>query len=205
MIWQRKLRWQRFLMLPTLANIHRGVKLLQFVKPRELSIENRRFSCYPLSVSGKLKSPAELVAIRAAAKSAGKQVVFTNGCFDLLHRGHVQILRGAKSCGEVLIVAINTDRSVRAIKGPSRPVLSETDRAELIGAMEMVDYVVIFDETEPTNLIELLKPDVLVKGGDWGQDKIVGSEIVQKYGGKIAVIPYLQGSSTSEIIERIRG
>lgn len=153
----------------------------------------------------KLKSAAELVAICAAAKKNGKKVVLTNGCFDLLHRGHVQILRGAKNCGDILIVAVNTDRSVRAIKGPLRPVLSESDRTELIAAMEMVDYVILFDETEPTRLIELLKPDVLVKGGDYGRDKIVGSDIVEKYGGKIEVVPYLPGSSTSEIIERIRG
>ena len=156
-------------------------------------------------MSGKLKSAAELVAIRAAAKNDGKQVVFTNGCFDLLHRGHLHILRGAKSYGDVLIVAINTDRSVKAIKGRHRPVLSETDRAELIAAMEMVDYVILFDEIEPTKLIELLEPDVLVKGGDWSMDKIVGSDIVKKYGGKVAAIPYLPGFSTSEIIERIRG
>jgi D-beta-D-heptose 7-phosphate kinase/D-beta-D-heptose 1-phosphate adenosyltransferase len=156
-------------------------------------------------VSGKLKSAAELMAIRAAAKNNGKRVVFTNGCFDLLHRGHVQTLRGAKDCGDILIVAVNTDRSVRAIKGTHRPVLTETDRAELIAAMEMVDYVILFDEIEPTKLIELLEPDVLAKGGDWSVDKIVGSDIVQKYGGKVAVIPYLPGLSTSEIIDRIRG
>ena len=151
----------------------------------------------------KLKSAAELVAICTTAKDNGKKVVLTNGCFDLLHRGHVQILRGAKNYGDILIVAMNTDRSVKAIKGPLRPVLSEKDRIELIAAMEMVDYVVLFDETEPTRLIELLKPDVLVKGGDYGRDEIVGSDIVEKYG-QTAVVP-LPGSSTSEIIERIRG
>lgn len=153
----------------------------------------------------KILDKAAIVQERLRLRGEGKRLVFTNGCFDLLHRGHVQTLRGAKDCGDILIVAVNTDRSVRAIKGTRRPVLTETDRAELIAAMEMVDYVILFDEVEPTKLIELLEPDVLAKGGDWSVDKIVGSDIVQKYGGKVAVIPYLPGSSTSEIIDRIRG
>ena len=153
----------------------------------------------------KLKNVEELAAIRAAAKKSGKKVVFTNGCFDILHSGHVRILRGAKNYGDVLIVAVNTDRSVTAIKGAGRPIVPQADRAELIAAMEMVDYVILFDEDEPTGLIAELKPDVLVKGGDWGREKIVGAEIVEQYGGTVAVVPYLDGRSTSEIIERIRG
>jgi rfaE bifunctional protein nucleotidyltransferase chain/domain len=155
-------------------------------------------------VIGKLKNLGELEAIASEARRAGKTVVFTNGCFDLLHRGHVHILREAKGKGDILIVGINSDRSVRGIKGPARPILAETDRIELIAAMEMVDYVVSFDESAPRKLIEAIKPDVLAKGGDWGQDGVVGADIVEREGGRVAVIPYLKGFSTTEIIERIR-
>lgn len=154
---------------------------------------------------GKVKSLDELKRIAEQARRNRKTVVFTNGCFDLLHRGHVHALREAKALGDILIVAINSDRSVKAIKGPDRPVLSESDRAELIAAMEMVDYVALFDEPDPYDLIRAVRPNVLVKGGDWGPDQIVGADIVEQDGGKVAVIPYLKGFSTTEIIERIRG
>lgn len=157
------------------------------------------------SVSGKLKTVEALQAIAAQARASGKKIVFTNGCFDLLHRGHLHILRQAKAFGDILIVALNSDRSVKGLKGAGRPILSESERAELIDALEMVDYVVLFDEPDPYNIIAALKPDVLAKGGDWGPDKIVGSDIVEQNGGRIAVIPYLQGFSTTEIIERIKG
>jgi D-beta-D-heptose 7-phosphate kinase/D-beta-D-heptose 1-phosphate adenosyltransferase len=140
----------------------------------------------------------------ADAKRRGATVVFTNGCFDLLHRGHLHVLRAAKACGDILIVAVNSDRSVNTIKGASRPVLPESDRAELIAALEMVDYVVLFDEPDPYRLIETLRPDVLAKGGDWSENQIVGADIVRQSGGRVAVIPYLKGFSTTEIIERIR-
>jgi D-beta-D-heptose 7-phosphate kinase/D-beta-D-heptose 1-phosphate adenosyltransferase len=156
------------------------------------------------SVTGKLKNLGELAAIASEARRAGKTVVFTNGCFDLLHRGHVHILREARAMGDILIVGVNSDRSVRGIKGPKRPILGETDRSELIAAMEMVNYVVLFDEADPRKLIEAIKPDVLAKGGDWGPDGVVGADIVEQTGGKVAVIPYLKGFSTTEIIERIR-
>lgn len=158
-----------------------------------------------MTVSGKVKSLDELKRIADQARRDGKTVVLTNGCFDLLHRGHVHILREAKALGDILIVAINSDRSVKAIKGPSRPVLSESDRTELLAAMEMVDYVALFDEPDPYDLIAAVRPNVLVKGGDWGSDQIVGADIVKRNGGKVAVIPYLKGFSTTEIIERIRG
>ena len=158
-----------------------------------------------MTVSGKVKSLDELKRIADQARRDGKTVVLTNGCFDLLHRGHVHILREAKALGDILIVAINSDRSVKAIKGPSRPVLLESDRTELLAAMEMVDYVALFDEPDPYDLIAAVRPNVLVKGGDWGSDEIVGADIVKRNGGKVAVIPYLKGFSTTEIIERIRG
>jgi rfaE bifunctional protein nucleotidyltransferase chain/domain len=158
----------------------------------------------PDDVPGKLKSIDEIAEIAAAARKHGQRVVFTNGCFDLLHRGHVHILRQAKAAGDLLIVGVNTDRSVKSIKGAARPVVSEIDRVELIAAMEMVDYVVLFDEPDPTKLIAAIKPEVLAKGGDWSSDQIVGRELVEQHGGRIAVIPYLKGFSTTEIIERIR-
>jgi rfaE bifunctional protein nucleotidyltransferase chain/domain len=155
-------------------------------------------------VSGKLKTLAELTAIADQARQAGKIVVFTNGCFDLLHRGHVHILRQAKAGGDILIVGINSDRSVQSIKGPKRPILPQSDRIELIAALEMVNYVIVYDEPDPYKLIAAIKPNLLAKGGDWSADKIVGADIVEREGGRVTVIPYLPGNSTTEIIERIR-
>ena len=156
------------------------------------------------SVADKIKTVDEIAAIATEAKKNGRRVVFTNGCFDLLHRGHVHILRQAKAAGDLLIVGMNSDSSVKSIKGPARPILPEIDRVELIAAMEMVDYVVLFDEPDPYQLIATIKPNVLAKGGDWSSDKIVGADIVERDGGRVAVIPYLKGFSTTEIIERIR-
>ena len=141
----------------------------------------------------------------AGAKTEGKKVVFTNGCFDLLHRGHLHLLREAKKLGDILIVAINNDLSVKKIKGPKRPILPEADRAELIGALEMVDYVTLFDEADPYRLIKQLQPDVLVKGGDWTREKIIGGDVVEKAGGRVVAVPYLEGYSTTEMIERMCG
>jgi D-beta-D-heptose 7-phosphate kinase/D-beta-D-heptose 1-phosphate adenosyltransferase len=155
-------------------------------------------------VSGKLKTLDELIKIAAQARRNGKSVVFTNGCFDLLHRGHVHVLRQAKAAGDLLIVAINSDQSVKAIKGPTRPVAAEIDRLELIAAMEMVDYVILFDEPDPSKLITAIKPNVLAKGGDWGADEVVGADIVERQGGRVLLVPYLKGYSTTEMIERIR-
>jgi rfaE bifunctional protein nucleotidyltransferase chain/domain len=155
-------------------------------------------------VSDKLKTLDELIEIAAQARRNGKSVVFTNGCFDLLHRGHVHVLRQAKAAGDLLVVAINSDQSVKAIKGPTRPVAAEMDRLELIAAMEMVDYVILFDEPDPSKLITAIKPNVLAKGGDWGADGVVGADIVEREGGRVVLVPYLKGYSTSEIIERIR-
>jgi D-beta-D-heptose 7-phosphate kinase/D-beta-D-heptose 1-phosphate adenosyltransferase len=140
----------------------------------------------------------------AEARANGKVVVFTNGCFDLLHRGHVHLLREAKALGNLLIVGINSDVSVQALKGKSRPILSETDRIELIAAMEMVDYVVMFTEPDPLHVISVLRPDILVKGGDWSPERIIGADVVEAEGGKVAVIPYVKGFSTTEIIDKVR-
>ncbi|HSE87955.1 MAG TPA: D-glycero-beta-D-manno-heptose 1-phosphate adenylyltransferase [Candidatus Binatia bacterium] len=155
-------------------------------------------------MSDKVKGLDDLKAIIASARTNGKIVVFTNGCFDLLHRGHVHLLRSAKALGDLLIVAINSDQSVKSIKGPTRPVRSETDRLELIASMEMVNYVLLFDEPDPYNLISVLRPNILVKGGDWPAEEVIGGDIVQENGGKVVVIPYLKGFSTTEIIAKIR-
>jgi rfaE bifunctional protein nucleotidyltransferase chain/domain len=155
-------------------------------------------------VPGKLKSLEEIKAIVVDARTNGKKVAFTNGCFDLLHRGHVHVLRAARACADLLIVGINSDQSVKQIKGPTRPVLPESDRCELLGAMEMVDFVVLFNEPDPHNLISAIRPDVLVKGGDWHTEKIIGSDLVEEAGGRVVVVPYIKGFSTTEIIERIK-
>jgi rfaE bifunctional protein nucleotidyltransferase chain/domain len=155
-------------------------------------------------VREKICEIAALKKVLAEARSAGKKVVFTNGCFDILHRGHLHLLREAKKLGDLLVVALNSDSSVEAIKGPDRPVLSESDRAELIAALEMVDYVILFGERDPSRLIRELRPNVLVKGGDWEKQAIVGADIVESAGGKVAVVEYLGGYSTTDIIERMR-
>jgi D-beta-D-heptose 7-phosphate kinase/D-beta-D-heptose 1-phosphate adenosyltransferase len=156
-------------------------------------------------VPGKLKSLEELKSVALQAKARGQKIVFTNGCFDILHRGHLHLLREAKALGDLLIVAVNSDRSVQQIKGSARPVISEAGRAELIAALEMVDYVTLFDEIDPCRLIEEIRPDVLAKGGDWSRDQVIGGDIVERGGGEVAVIPYMKGFSTTEIIERVRG
>lgn len=151
----------------------------------------------------KIREISELKRIVARARSEDKKVVFTNGCFDLLHRGHLHLLREAKKLGDLLVVGLNSDSSVQAIKGPHRPILPESDRAELIAALEMVDYVVVFSEADPRRLIAELTPDVLVKGGDWAKETIVGADVVESAGGTVVVVPYLGGYSTTEIIERM--
>ena len=170
----------------------------------ELSIENPGFSCYPWNVSEKLKSLDELKGLITAAKTKGEIVVFTNGCFDLLHRGHLHLLREAKALGDLLVVAVNSDRSVKMIKGPARPIVSETDRLELIAALEMVNYALLFDEPDPYNIVSILRPNIIVKGGDWSAAEVVGGDLVQRNGGKVVVVPYLKGFSTTEIIAKIR-
>ena len=138
------------------------------------------------------------------ASHPGLKIVFTNGCFDLLHVGHVRYLQEARSLGDRLVVALNTDRSVSAIKGPERPVQHQEDRAEIMAALGCVDYVTLFDEETPLKIIELLEPDVLVKGGDWSVDKIVGAPSVLKRGGRVESLKFQNGRSTSSIIDKIK-
>jgi D-beta-D-heptose 7-phosphate kinase/D-beta-D-heptose 1-phosphate adenosyltransferase len=140
---------------------------------------------------------------RERLRQAGRSVVFTNGCFDLIHPGHVNYLQQARRLGDALIVALNSDRSVRELKGAKRPILNQDERAEVIAALGCVDYVTIFDEPTPREIIVALLPDVLVKGGDWGVDQIVGREEVEAAGGKVLSLPFIEGCSTSDVIERI--
>jgi D-beta-D-heptose 7-phosphate kinase/D-beta-D-heptose 1-phosphate adenosyltransferase len=145
-----------------------------------------------------------LISERDALRREGRSLVFTNGCFDLLHPGHVRYLAAARALGDALVVALNSDRSVRALKGEGRPILSEGERAEVVAALEAVDYVIVFDEETPRELIAELLPDVLVKGGDWRLDQIVGRSEVEAAGGKVLSLPYVDGASTTDIIERIK-
>ena len=138
------------------------------------------------------------------ARAAGKKVVITNGVFDLLHPGHVRYLQAARAQGDALIVAINSDRSVSAIKGPTRPLTHEAERAEVLDALACVDAVVIFDEDTPAEIIAAVQPDVLVKGADWAPDKIVGRDIVEARGGKVVLMPVEQGWSTTAILAKVQ-
>jgi rfaE bifunctional protein nucleotidyltransferase chain/domain len=137
------------------------------------------------------------------AKGQGKRVVFTNGCFDILHLGHIRYLSEAKKCGDYLIVGVNSDRSVRSIKGEDRPLIPERARAEMLAALCFVDGVVIFDEEDPLSLIEYLQPQVLVKGADWAEGEIIGADLVKSRGGEVKRIPLVPHSSTSDIIQKI--
>ena len=151
----------------------------------------------------KIKSIDRAGEERQLLKKSGRQVVFTNGCFDILHPGHIRYLGVARNQGDFLIVAINSDRSVRAIKGHRRPILEEHSRAEVIAALQSVDLVLIFDEDNPLAVIQRLLPDILVKGGDWAEDQIIGAETVRQNGGRVMSIPFETGFSTTKIIEDI--
>jgi D-beta-D-heptose 7-phosphate kinase/D-beta-D-heptose 1-phosphate adenosyltransferase len=151
----------------------------------------------------KIKSLVILKKIVSRLKNKGEKIVFTNGCFDLLHYGHVKYLEDAKSKGDILIVAINSDTSVRRIKGNKRPIVNEKDRLRTIAALESVDYVTLFREETPLGVIEQLKPDILIKGADWSKNSMVGGEFVLGYGGSISTIKLVKGRSTTNLIRKI--
>jgi len=155
-------------------------------------------------MSAKILNLDEVEALGAQLRRGGRIIVLTNGVFDLLHPGHVRYLQQARKEGDALIVAVNSDRSVRAIKGPNRPIVPERERAEVISALSCVDAVVLFDDETPRHIVDRLQPDVLVKGADWASDRIVGRETVEARGGRVVRIPLAPGYSTSRIIERIR-
>ncbi len=151
----------------------------------------------------KIRTLEDLKAECQTLKQGNKKIVFTNGCFDILHPGHTRYLEQARALGDYLIVGLNSDSSVRKIKGPERPILPQEARAEVLAALQFVDAVVIFDEPDPYRVIKTLVPDVLVKGGDWAEDEIIGSDIVKSAGGKVVRIPYVEGFSTTAILNRI--
>jgi D-beta-D-heptose 7-phosphate kinase/D-beta-D-heptose 1-phosphate adenosyltransferase len=156
-------------------------------------------------VMKKIKSRPELSAITQRLKNAGAKIVFTNGCFDLLHLGHVRYLREAKKLGDVLIVGLNSDSSVRILKGKPRPFISEMERAEVLASLACVDYVCIFPEKRPDELIKLVRPNVHVKGGDYNFDHLPEKKLVESLGGKVVIIPPIKGRSTTNIVEKILG
>jgi rfaE bifunctional protein nucleotidyltransferase chain/domain len=152
----------------------------------------------------KILSGDELLAERARLRAAGQRLVFTNGVFDILHVGHVRYLDAARALGDALVVAINSDASVRELKGPGRPLMNETERAEILAALRATSYVIVFDDVSPRTLIAELLPDVLVKGGDYALDEIHGREEVEAAGGRVVSLPFVEGVSTSAIIERMK-
>ncbi|NOX36568.1 MAG: D-glycero-beta-D-manno-heptose 1-phosphate adenylyltransferase [Calditrichaeota bacterium] len=152
----------------------------------------------------KIVSWEKLKTMRERWRAEKKTVVFTNGCFDLLHRGHVEYLARARELGDVLIVALNSDDSVRRLKGAERPILPQDDRAMILAALQMVDAVTLFEQDTPYELIREIVPDILVKGGDYKPDQVVGKDIVENAGGRVEIVPLVAGKSTSEVIERIQ-
>lgn len=155
-----------------------------------------------LSQTSRVLDNKNLAETIAKYRAQNKKIVFTNGCFDLLHIGHVKYLEQARTLGDLLIVGINTDASVRVLKGPTRPIQNENDRAEILAALKSVDHTVLFADETPLELIKKIKPDVLVKGGDWKPEQIVGSEFVMSYGGQVKSLQFVYGRSTTSIIEK---
>jgi D-beta-D-heptose 7-phosphate kinase/D-beta-D-heptose 1-phosphate adenosyltransferase len=151
----------------------------------------------------KIKSQKSLEKILARSRKRGKRIVFTNGCFDLIHPGHIRYLRRAKEAGDVLVIGLNSDASVRKLKGRGRPLMPQQKRAEVVASLESVDYVTVFSEPTPLKLIEKVRPHVLAKGGDWKRNAIVGKDFVESHGGRVRRIPYVKGYSTSQLIRRI--
>lgn len=158
----------------------------------------------PRKFAAKIQPPKKLAKLCAAARRRKQKVVFTNGCFDLLHKGHVTYLERARGLGDLLIVALNSDASVRRLKGEERPINGLADRAEVLAALESVDFVTWFDQDTPLELIRSLKPQVLTKGGDWKADQIVGGADVRSWGGRVKSLSFVPGRSTTEMIERVR-
>ncbi len=154
-------------------------------------------------MKSKIKTLHELRQALSGIRKTGGKVVFTNGCFDILHVGHTRYLKEAAALGDYLVVAVNSDDSVRGLKGDKRPIVPQEERAEIIASLQSVDYVTIFDEPDPYNVIEALQPDILVKGGDWSTEEIIGADIVEAAGGEVVRIPYIEGASTTNIVEKI--
>ena len=154
--------------------------------------------------TSKIATLNSLKDVCAEARRAGKTIAFANGCFDLLHPGHVTLLGAAKRLGDVLVVGLNSDTSVKRLKGPERPILSETDRAQVLGGLDAVDFVVLFEEDTPETLIAQIRPQVLVKGGDYTEENVVGAAFVRSYGGEVALVPLLPGRSTTSMVTKMK-
>jgi len=152
-----------------------------------------------------LYQPEELVSIVTKIRDKGGKTVFTNGCFDILHTGHVRYLSESKKLGDIQIVALNTDNSVKRLKGEARPINKLEDRAEVIAALRSVDYVTFFDEETPASILEIIRPDILTKGGDYLKEKVVGYDLLMSYGGEVIILDFVEGKSTTRIIEKSRG
>ncbi len=152
----------------------------------------------------KIKSLSVLSKVLARLRSKGKRIVFTNGCFDILHLGHIRYLKRAKKLGDILVIGLNSDRSVRLIKGAARPINRQSARAEILSALYFVDYVTIFNERTPKEVINKVRPDVLIKGGDWKAEDIVGASFVKSYGGAVVSLPFIKGYSTTSLIKKLR-
>ncbi len=187
-----------------LANLAAGIVVGKLgtstVSPDEL-----RHAAALQSVDGglKIRSRDALAPLLATARRQGRKVVFTNGCFDLLHVGHVRYLQKARQLGDLLVLGLNSDASIRRLKGPQRPLIGEEERAHILAALDCIDYVTIFDEDTPLELLEVLRPDILVKGGDYTPETVVGKELVESYGGRVELIQFVDGKSTTGIIEKI--
>ena len=153
----------------------------------------------------KLKKLSDLTRIITGLKARGERIVFTNGCFDIIHVGHVEYLSKAKDMGDVLVIGLNSDRSVKRLKGKDRPINREEDRSKVLSALYFVDYITIFNDETPDRLIRKIKPDILVKGGDWQMKDIAGASFVKSYGGKVATVPFVEGFSTTSLIEKMSG
>ncbi len=149
--------------------------------------------------------PLAELAQRLERERSGRTVVFTNGCFDILHAGHIRYLEDARALGDMLVLGVNSDSSTRRLKGPSRPIVPEDERAEAVAALRSVDYVTVFEEDTPVETIRILKPDIHVKGGDYRAGDLPETPVVESYGGKVVIVPFSRGLSTTSIIERIRG
>ncbi len=188
----------------TLANLAGGLECEKFgsvpITPGEMIQELLLQSHGHL---GKVRTREQLIAELAQHRAGGKKIVFTNGCFDLVHIGHVQYFKFARAQGDLLVVGVNTDDSIRRLKGPKRPIICEEDRIGVLEGLESIDYLVVFDEDTPRELIQAIRPDVLVKGADYSKDKVVGHDIVESYGGHVALAPLFEGRSTSNLIQRI--
>lgn len=156
-----------------------------------------------MDIQSKIVNARALAGKLEDLRKTGKRIVFTNGCFDLLHVGHVRYLVAARNQGDLLVIGLNSDRSVKTIKGRQRPIIDQDQRSEILASLQAVDYVTVFDESDPLKLIQLLKPTILVKGADWSADEIIGADFVTARGGRVVRVPLVKDSSSSAIIERI--